>query len=213
MLACRRCGRATTANVCGRSLRAELYANMSCHLPRSSQGGPSGHCVRLRCAARTVGLATRSGGARWFCSFASVAVLAPSRIAQAQLTQVVVHRPSMACTPKKSLDPARVPMCALAKKVTPVKKTGNTASDMDAQLKRQSMVELLNVADAFPDHIDAVVRYFTERVRKEQQAGGVDGERFDEATACSGVHSCSGGRAYGLAPHPSVRSERTSANP
>lgn len=94
-------------------------------------------------------------------------------------------------------------MCALAKKVSPAKKSGNTAADTDAQLKRQSMVELLNLADTFPDHIDAVVRYVADRVRKAQQAGGGDGERFDEV-----IHGCGGG---GGSPQSSVRVRPLSA--
>lgn len=85
-------------------------------------------------------------------------------------------------TPQKPLaDPAQAPMSPLAKKVPAAKRTGNTAVDMDTQLRRQSFIELINLSEAYPHHLDSVVRFFADRVRKEHAANGIDGEVFDEA--------------------------------
>lgn len=49
-------------------------------------------------------------------------------------------------TPQKAImDPAQAPMSPLEKKVPVPKRAGNTAADMDAQLRRPSLVGLITL--------------------------------------------------------------------
>lgn len=63
-------------------------------------------------------------------------------------------------------NPDKMEPSPLVKKLPMVRRSGNTASDMEAQLERDALIDLLNLAHNYPTEVDHMARYFRDRVKK-----------------------------------------------